>query len=754
MNGPPMQDTPTALVKPATDGYSCSESFAHDVKLRPAVVSLYEAFSESKGRGMLARGARVGKFILVKPLGNGGMGTVYLAEDEMLGRRVALKVLRRSVADEQQFEERFRQEARLVAALDHPNVVRIHALERIGHDLVIDMAFIEGGPLADRLKSPKFTVCDAMTMGHDVLNALACCHGAGIIHRDVKPSNVLVDAAGRYLLSDFGIAKALAAAQSVSLMQAASTHFFLGTPFYAPPEAWESDEASPAWDLYSVGIMLFEAIAADLPFTGRTVLSVMKEVTQRPAPRLSERVPAVSPELDALVVRMLAPNPGDRLQNAGEALSLLCTTPEWRSASEWNPDAPTVATLPRRPVRNRRSIQLAFAAYFKDKMRRKRLVAKAAFVMIIALAAASAFVLGSMNRGGGTSVAQPAATRPGFSVYDVFEPEGQVHPAGYAETTSPGGSVQAVMADARRLWVLEEEKQPDGSAVLSGFWAEYGDPAAHSFRYGNLSGRRVFMPPGYQSLVTLAFVSNQDGSQTSRTMYLNPASAEVTKPAALERILGAEAIPSLVNNELVPRDLAMVAEFDALVRSLGGTVLLVPAWRGNAIRVDGVLDDEAWQATPEDAPASVATAPSNEGQKAGLRAVHDGRALYIAVHAPAENDLCRLRLRLINEYPVPLSLARRYEAAVTVKGIEQAHVDSSRGATAWESDWAGAATIAQRAFAAEIRIPASEQGMLTHGLRWQLNAACEDAAGSARLSWGNEDFARAELGMLLVFHLQ
>jgi len=146
------------------------------------------------------------------------MGVVYLAEDETLGRQVALKVLAHTFSSDDQFEERFRQEARTIASLRHPNIVQIHSLERVGEDAAIDMDYVEGGALADAELAGTMTLRRVMGHAWDVLQALACCHEAGIVHRDVKPSNILLEADGRALLSDFGLAKLLAEYHTASVV--------------------------------------------------------------------------------------------------------------------------------------------------------------------------------------------------------------------------------------------------------------------------------------------------------------------------------------------------------------------------------------------------------------------------------------------------------------------------------------------------------------------------------------------------------
>ncbi|HOH32159.1 MAG TPA: serine/threonine-protein kinase, partial [Candidatus Hydrogenedentes bacterium] len=162
-------------------------------------------------------GSILGKYHILTQLGRGGMGVVYLAEDTTLRRQIALKVLDQSITSTPHFESRFLQEARLVASLNHPNIVPIHALEQINGEWILEMPYIEGGSLMDAEARGTLDLRQMLKCVRDVLLALAVCHEAGIIHRDVKPSNILLDNQCRGMLSDFGLAKLLSLRQRDSL---------------------------------------------------------------------------------------------------------------------------------------------------------------------------------------------------------------------------------------------------------------------------------------------------------------------------------------------------------------------------------------------------------------------------------------------------------------------------------------------------------------------------------------------------------
>lgn len=216
-----------------------------------------------------------------------------------------------------------------MAGLEHPNIVPIHSFERLGDDLAIDMAYVAGGSLADAEESGRIRLNGVMQCAAQVLRALAACHASGIVHRDVKPSNILIADDGRALLSDFGLARLVAAHHKDAMRSSASSGFFLGTPRYAPPESWAGEEPTPAWDVYSMGVVLFEAAASRPPYDADSPLELIKQMTQAAPPALLDTADGASPELDSLVSAMMSPNAAERPQSAHEVLERLPGIPEF-----------------------------------------------------------------------------------------------------------------------------------------------------------------------------------------------------------------------------------------------------------------------------------------------------------------------------------------------------------------------------------------------------------------------------------------
>lgn len=254
------------------------------------------------------------RYELEQRIGRGGMADVFLARDQLLDRPVAIKVLFPEYAADPAFVERFRREAQSAANLNHPNIVGVYDWGRYGSTYFIAMEFVAGRTLADALRSNgTITPQQANDVAIEVSAALAFAHRNGVVHRDVKPANILVGHDGRVKVADFGIARALNSAVEENLTQAGSV---MGTATYFSPEQAQGAQPDPRSDLYSLGVVMYEMVAGRPPFTGENPVAIAyKQVHSAPQP-LSDLVPGVPPAYEAIVARLLSKNPALRYADA------------------------------------------------------------------------------------------------------------------------------------------------------------------------------------------------------------------------------------------------------------------------------------------------------------------------------------------------------------------------------------------------------------------------------------------------------
>lgn len=278
----------------------------------------------------LQPGQMIGGYRVVKMLGGGGMGHVYEAEDLETGRRVALKLLSQAL-DSPAARERFLREGRLAAAINHPNSVYVFGTEEIGGTPAITMELVPGGTLEEKVRRsgplPSSQAVDAVLQ---IVEGLSAAQRAGILHRDVKPSNCFVDSDGTVKIGDFGLSVSTALKFDPSLTSPGS---FLGTPAFCPPEQLRGDELNLQADIYAVGATLFYLLTGKTPFHAQNVLALVAMVLEQPAPSVAKLRPEVPAGLARIVARCLSKNPGERfgsyeeLRNALAPYSSAAATP-------------------------------------------------------------------------------------------------------------------------------------------------------------------------------------------------------------------------------------------------------------------------------------------------------------------------------------------------------------------------------------------------------------------------------------------
>jgi hypothetical protein len=295
---------------------------------------------------------QLGRYRILRRLGRGGMGSVYLAHDPQLDRPVALKVPHFG-AEDPELLERFYREARAAATLRHPNLCPVYDVGDVNGTPYLAMAYIEGESLAERVRAGPLPPAQAVALVRQLALALEVAHRQGVVHRDIKPGNVMVGRDGEPVLMDFGLARR-ADRGDVRLTHSGS---LLGTPAYMSPEQAEgrTEAIGPASDLYSLGVVLYELLTGQLPFSG-TLPDVLWQIRTQQPQRPSALRPDLDPHLEEIVMRALAKKMEDRYPSMGAFAEALTgyLRHEQRRAEPVRRLAPAQSPRPRRPVRWRR----------------------------------------------------------------------------------------------------------------------------------------------------------------------------------------------------------------------------------------------------------------------------------------------------------------------------------------------------------------------------------------------------------------
>src|SRR3989441_518529 len=263
----------------------------------------------------LAPGTLLGtRYEILAVLGEGGMGTVYKAQDRELGRLVALKVIRPDMASRPEILERFKREILLASQVTHKNVLRIHDLGEAGEIRFISMHYVEGTNLKGLLEQEGSLPLErGLPLALQIGEALQAAHDAGIVHRDLKPQNILIDRDGNAYIADFGISRSLAEGGTMT-----DTGAILGTVDYMSPEQARGETPDHRGDLFSFGVILYEMFTGTLPFRASNALSIMMKRLHEDAPPLRQARPELPAWLAAIVARTLQRAPEDRYQSAGD----------------------------------------------------------------------------------------------------------------------------------------------------------------------------------------------------------------------------------------------------------------------------------------------------------------------------------------------------------------------------------------------------------------------------------------------------
>ena len=370
----------------------------------------------------ISTGTRLGPYVVQESIGQGAMGVVYRAYHEQLERTGAVKVLQ-ALSPDEETTARFRREAQAIAHMRHPNVLNVFDFGEYEGVPYMIVEYVEGGSLAARLKRGELTPAQALNYLRGIGSALDYAHSLGIVHRDVKPANVLLGTADTAILADFGLAKLLQSSSIKSI-----TGVTTGTPAYMAPEQVTGSEVGPAADRYSLAVMAYEMLAGELPFDEAGVLEVLYAHVHREPPQPSSRNATLTNRVDAIILRGLAKDPQSRWESCDAFVSaleraLLPATPETERTVAYPTPAPVIATA--------RAVAATAPPVEKRKRRLGFLWIAAALILLLIVGTAAVVVI---NRP--TLDVRPGTVAVGgqITVLATHVPRGQ---AGEIEIHSP-----------------------------------------------------------------------------------------------------------------------------------------------------------------------------------------------------------------------------------------------------------------------------------------------------------------------------
>jgi serine/threonine-protein kinase len=381
-------------------------------RTRAAVKELFEAIKV----------AVEGRYNVTDLLGRGGMGAVFLAEDLRLGRTVAIKVLRPDLATEGSFVGRFEREARIAAKLDHPNIIPIHSVEEVGDLHFFVMKYVAGKSVDELLSGQPWAIEHCRQVLWQAACGLGHAHQRGVVHRDVKPSNIMIDDAGRAMITDFGISKALQ-----QDTQYTSTGQVVGTPRYVSPEQAQGLPLDGRSDQYSLAVVGFQMLTGRLPLIAEAVHALMFKHIYEVPPTVRSLRPEVPEDLSAAVERALKKEPGERF-----------ATMEDFATAVW-PERPVRAGLPTPTVG-------AFAPLARLMPRRRKVRPAFLTTVAVAFAIALAFLLGrrspspSPTAESSSTAPMESASSPGPLLQDAPTDSSAARPSAEPVLTPPSES--------------------------------------------------------------------------------------------------------------------------------------------------------------------------------------------------------------------------------------------------------------------------------------------------------------------------
>ena len=340
----------TGYLRQHAASYSISNDFFDHWLRSTSTVVLSDARSQNGGvislltPGGSLEGQRIAHYTILKTLGTGGMGTVYLARDTHLSRPVAIKIINAPLTPTSTAKERFAREARTISSLSHPGIVTVYEFNEVANIWYLAMEMVEGGSVRDLIAQGErlLSATETLRRGAEIATVLAYAHGCGVIHRDIKPANIMISSAGAIKILDFGLAKILRrdAASGQASSPLTTDGQVIGTVAYMSPEQARGGDVGPETDQFSLGVVLYEMLAGRRPFEGPTDHAVLYQILFEAPPPLERWRPDLPGTVRGAVERLLRKDPAERypsMQAAADALQRAAEAfePEPGSKGSW-----------------------------------------------------------------------------------------------------------------------------------------------------------------------------------------------------------------------------------------------------------------------------------------------------------------------------------------------------------------------------------------------------------------------------------
>jgi serine/threonine protein kinase len=625
-------------------------------------------------------GQRLGKYLVISELGQGGMGCVYLAEDESLSRQVAIKVIKHHDGTDDSFVEKLAHEAKVIANLSHPNVVHVNSFDVIAGVPIIEMEYIEGGSLSQRFQDEFVLPAEAVRYAYGVSNALAYSHSMGAIHRDVKPSNILIDHHEQARLADFGIAKAIADSEMLALTNSRSG-VFRGTPHYAPPEAWEGQDPTEAWDIYSLGAVLYEAVTGTPPHVAATPLELARKMVTEDVQPARDLNPKISPELGSLIDDQLMGDAADRPINAEEVAARIERLPEFgRDTDHRHSTVRIKIQKPTRITRLRKRIGRRIPKYIA-----------AASILIVGMFWAQWWITSAVERGqnqsdhpailtqddaGGAPVQDSSLLAAGSNLEALLHttkresnhvimtarysgPESDATERWLVSMTDKNRPTTIAGYNDSRLFHMNLEKNETAYDV-TGDWAGFGDSMGTVFRRGSIRGLLHWQEATNILLGNISFIGHHDGTVQETVVSAIAADKNETDTHFIYHLEESDHLTPLLYNELMPRNTAWSDKFDDMIPSFTGGIARIERIVPNAeTPPDADFNYAALARLAEDGEALpinlIAGIPHGLRPLAQFSQTIDGLTAELACKLPKDSNGVRLEILMARTPLVPLS---------------------------------------------------------------------------------------------------